>query len=143
MNVNVHRRSTVANMEIKTDALISMFTPNRKYRKLPVFPNMISIACEDTTRKHRRESFSRKQAKIVLKFILDNHGSNFVIHCDAGISRSVAVGLFMADYMGYKVTFYQTHKPYGYNKLIYNMILSAWGNHKDFQLISKMPQFWR
>ena len=44
------------------------------------------------------------EAKTIYDFIAENIGKDFYIHCRAGVSRSQAVGRFLADCYGYKIT---------------------------------------
>lgn len=49
-----------------------------------------------------------EQAKLLIKFINDNYGDDFIIHCAAGQSRSAAVQRFILDcYQGYKETIFK------------------------------------
>lgn len=48
------------------------------------------------------------QADIIRKFIEKHRGRDFIVHCDAGISRSVAVAAYMRDYHKYESCFYET-----------------------------------
>lgn len=43
------------------------------------------------------------QAEVVFRFIENNIGKDFYIHCRAGVSRSQAVGRFLSDIYGYEV----------------------------------------
>jgi predicted protein tyrosine phosphatase len=49
--------------------------------------------------------FDNVMASIMLEYIRLHHGRDFVIHCDAGMSRSVGVGVVLRDFFGYNVTF--------------------------------------
>ncbi|KAA6341306.1 hypothetical protein EZS27_010893 [termite gut metagenome] len=42
--------------------------------------------------------FSEKDAETIVDFIEKNKEKTFIIHCEAGISRSGAVGLFIRDF---------------------------------------------
>ena len=44
--------------------------------------------------------FTKFQAVDTLAFILKHQGKDFDIHCDAGVSRSAAVGKFIVDNLG-------------------------------------------
>mgnify|MGYP003589414328 FL=1 len=43
------------------------------------------------------------QAKQIIKFIEKNNGKDFVIHCEYGRSRSVAVALYLKEYFQYEI----------------------------------------
>jgi len=42
-------------------------------------------------------------AKQVHEFITAHLGKDFMIHCDAGVSRSMAIGVFLRDVCGYEL----------------------------------------
>lgn len=46
---------------------------------------------------------NKKQAREILSYIYQNRNKDFVIHCEYGRSRSVAVGLFIEDIFGYLI----------------------------------------
>jgi predicted protein tyrosine phosphatase len=46
--------------------------------------------------------FDAKMADRVVRFVEGCLGSRFVIHCDAGQSRSVAIGLWLSQYRDFK-----------------------------------------
>jgi predicted protein tyrosine phosphatase len=49
--------------------------------------------------------FTKEQAQLILEFI-ERHGPrDYLIHCDAGISRSVAVGMFIEDFFDKDIRF--------------------------------------
>ena len=50
--------------------------------------------------------FTSEMAKQLADFIKKNDGKNMLINCDAGISRSSAVGSVLRDYFGYEVKFF-------------------------------------
>ena len=52
----------------------------------------------------------------LLNFIVSNPGKNFIIHCQAGVSRSAAVALFLHPAFNYDLTenFWQTSEPNSY-----------------------------
>lgn len=47
--------------------------------------------------------FDSDHAKDILSFIGRNFDKNVVVHCAAGVSRSVAVGCFLRDALGYEI----------------------------------------
>lgn len=70
--------------------------------------------------------FSGEMAESLLDFIEKHKGSNFVIHCDAGISRSVAVGAFLRDFYDYEARFYVTKHDEHRNMWVYNLLRRTW-----------------
>lgn len=55
--------------------------------------------------------FSDDQALQAVEFIQRNLGSDFHVHCDAGVSRSAAFGFFIANQFGYR---FQSHTGFGF-----------------------------
>lgn len=51
--------------------------------------------------------FSEEQAKLTDDFIHKNDGYDFVIHCDAGYSRSVAVGSYISNFYDYEPIYHE------------------------------------
>lgn len=49
------------------------------------------------------DCFSKKDAQVLLKFIHANLEKDFVIHCEYGKSRSVAVAFFMKQEYNFKI----------------------------------------
>lgn len=70
--------------------------------------------------------FSKEQGKQLLDFIIEHHGSPFVIHCDAGVSRSVAVASFMEMVYDYTPTYHQTGTDQYRNILVFNTLRRVW-----------------
>lgn len=71
--------------------------------------------------------FNESKAKDILDFIdfIDLHeDGNLIIHCDAGISRSVAIGMFLQNTFNYNVVYLECYenRPAYYNKLVYNTL---------------------
>lgn len=52
----------------------------------------------DKSMKLHAYAMTEGQAEQCIKFIEDNLGKTFIIHCRAGMSRSVGVGRFIIDY---------------------------------------------
>lgn len=66
--------------------------------------------------------FDETAASSLLEFIDKHSTRDFVIHCDAGISRSVAVGAFMRDFYGYSVEFAEIGTDKYKNIQVYNTL---------------------
>lgn len=122
----------------KNSALISISTPTTTYDKaVPTegwldclelsFMDMIW----DDLNQEQKDSlksmfgdrivlFDEQHAEKVIGFIERHRPANFVVHCDAGISRSVAVGAFMRDFYGYSVEFAEIGTDKYRNIQVYN-----------------------
>ena len=56
--------------------------------------------------------------------------TNVVVHCDAGISRSVAVGVYFRDVWGYELVLHATSTAFGANNLVLRTLMRHhWENH--------------
>ena len=71
-------------------------------------------------------AMNEEQADELLAFIKKNYGSDFIVHCDAGISRSVAVGTFLATHYGYDVKYVKTGDDRHRNIHVLNLLRRAW-----------------
>lgn len=84
------------NKDEKT-VLISITDPDRELLDLNIlnqFKDCLSLQFWDLEYKiGNYEPITKEQGKILRNFILKNIDNNFVIHCEAGISRSAGVGL--------------------------------------------------
>lgn len=53
----------------------------------------------DDVGANEENCFSRGQANAIIEFARRHEDKCFMVHCDAGLSRSVAVGLFLAAWL--------------------------------------------
>lgn len=66
---------------------------------------------------HLFKAMSDEQAEDVVRFIEDNLGKDFIIHCRAGKSRSQAIGLFiLSNYNKHFANYQPAVEPYFANK---------------------------
>jgi hypothetical protein len=66
----------------------------------------IVIRCHDITKPIKGYThFTEAMAKDLMSFIEGHQGRSMVVSCDAGLSRSVAVGVILRDYFEYDVKF--------------------------------------
>lgn len=72
--------------------------------------------------------FDEAMGSQVLDFIEGNLERNFVIHCDAGMSRSVAVASVMAMLYGYDPVYHETGHDGMRNILVVNTLRREWIN---------------
>lgn len=84
-------------------SMISISTPNDVYESIPVVRNgikaILPVSFFDVTEESEEfPSISKEDADKIARFILhrrDRGCQNFVIHCDAGMSRSAGVARAM------------------------------------------------
>jgi predicted protein tyrosine phosphatase len=69
--------------------------------------------------------FDTKMADDLLSFIEVHEGEEFVVHCDAGMSRSVAVACFLRDDLGYDADLYAIDTDKYRNVTIMNALRRA------------------
>lgn len=64
-----------------------------------------------------------EQANEIIKFLDNNKGKDFLIHCQAGISRSGAVGRFACEYLEYnEESFNKNHPHINPNPLVTSLL---------------------
>jgi predicted protein tyrosine phosphatase len=81
----------------------------------------------DTQSSMSERAFDERLAKQMFKFILDNGHRDIVVHCDAGMSRSVAVAEFIHDYFGHDIEFKGIAKDNkDMNQLVYTLLVKAY-----------------
>ncbi len=90
--------------------LISIETPDRVYREDDLhrekWKDSLVVQFHDIDREEDGlTAINTDHAQEIVDFILKHNGEEFIIHCDAGISRSAAVGLFMESRLDYDVHF--------------------------------------
>jgi len=68
--------------------------------------------------------FSEDHVKAVEFFVHQHKDKNFVVHCDAGVSRSVAVGLFLREiFVEVELNTHAINTTRAYNSLVHRMLL--------------------
>jgi len=73
----------------------------------------ISLCFQDIAyEKGEYNRFTDKQADEVLSFVDKHKDKNFLVHCDAGISRSGAVGTFVCRYLKKDEKIFSSMNPY-------------------------------
>jgi len=142
MQAIVFDRKTACSLTPAQDfAFISLTTPNRNYWNTinnvgwkdflqlafhdivdPVNNDLLYID-PNTLEIPELVLFNEIMAEQLYNFIMKNKPSKFVIHCDAGISRSTAVGAHLRDFHQYDVEF-KGKVPDDRNKniLVYNLL---------------------
>jgi predicted protein tyrosine phosphatase len=69
--------------------------------------------------------FDEAMAERVSAFVEEHarNGRDFVVHCDAGVSRSVAVGLYLRDVYGAELTTHAIHTTAAANSLVLRTLM--------------------
>jgi predicted protein tyrosine phosphatase len=86
-------------------ALISIATPGERPPKLPHFLERLSLEFADVEDyQEPAVEFDDEHAKAILEFVARIHSQDkawrLIVHCKAGISRSAAVALYVAEATG-------------------------------------------
>jgi len=78
--------------------------------------NVINLTFDDVEEDIIKKSafaMTENQAKILYEFMIKHSDKNtFLIHCTAGISRSGAVGTFIANYFNVDMNTFKLDNPY-------------------------------
>lgn len=151
MQVDVFNRRTVSAMEPQADTcLISIWSlialGTHFYDEAPLnlegWKDVLRLEFDDVTLNEQKvmilnplmrgdtdsfetTPFSEEHAGQVLDFIDKHHGEPFIVHCDAGISRSAAVASFMEIYHGYDAKYHQTGDDRHRNIHVFNLLRRA------------------
>lgn len=67
--------------------------------------------------------FTEEHAKAVDLFVNGYQEKNFMVHCDAGVSRSVAVGLFIHEIFEHELTLHAIHTTKAANSLVLRTLM--------------------
>lgn len=82
-------------------------------------------------------TFNVKMAQQIIQFLnklKEKDIKLLIIHCDAGVSRSGAVGIFACRYLGMdEKEFRKEHRFIGPNTLIYDLLIKESGMRDDYQ----------
>jgi predicted protein tyrosine phosphatase len=88
------------------------------------------------SRKKHLVLFSDAHAKQIIAFIdrLKDKITDLVIHCEAGISRSGAVGLFVCRYLGLDETKYRdANRKINPNQYVFDVLYKVSGMKADYE----------
>lgn len=82
-------------------AMISIRSPRLEVLLRPGWKHLLILEFNDIDKKfHPWKLFDKNQAQQVIDFVesLPDEVDSLMVHCEAGISRSAAVALFIRDY---------------------------------------------
>ena len=88
-------------------AMISIRSPGFEVKLQPDWNHLhISEFNDIDTKMYPWKLFDKEQARAMIDFLdnLPDHVDAVIVHCEAGISRSAAVALFIQDYYGASLT---------------------------------------
>ena len=87
-------------------------------------PNLLVLFFDDVETE-RPSAFSIEQARQIVRFVQENCDLPFLIHCTAGISRSGAVGLAIAEQCGCVEVFLRDNPDIMPNQLVLRELRQA------------------
>ena len=112
--------------------LLSISTPFKDYCQTPTLAgwmDVISLEFDDVQSLGAVAfigpsvvRFHTEQAIQLLEFLNKYFGRDMVVHCDAGISRSVAIGCFMRDHLDYELELHGGQNEDDMNKWVYRVL---------------------
>ncbi|KKN88780.1 hypothetical protein LCGC14_0243870 [marine sediment metagenome] len=116
MRVDVYSKYHAAEIEPRPrTVVISIGSPGESYELKEGWDDILRIEFDDVVKiptgmtGHNIIAFSIEHAEILHEFIESYIESDFMIHCSAGVSRSVAVGSFMREVHGADLNLHETH----------------------------------
>ena len=102
MRVDVHDRESACSIEPQTGvAVISISGPGQpaplKVGWFPVLRLEFDDVVKPVAAVPNLVLFAEKHVQAIHEFVEFNLDLDFLVHCDAGVSRSTAVGIFLRD----------------------------------------------
>lgn len=116
MRVDVYSKYHAAEIEpTRGTVVISIGSPDESYTLKPGWEDTLRIEFDDVVRiptgmtGHNIIGFCMEHANTLHEFIERHLDKDFLIHCSAGVSRSVAVGSFMREVHEADLHLHETH----------------------------------
>ena len=84
--------------EEKTKKIISIYSPNNSFPLFPGIKNkdILRLCFNDIDQaRYNLKTISQKDISSVLSFVQKNQDSDILIHCYAGVSRSIAISIII------------------------------------------------
>ena len=138
MKIDVHSRKQACELEPRGDAaMISITCPGEPAPLKEGWGALLRLEFDDIVSIEevmfdKLVPMTIGQANEIHEFVATNEGKDFVIHCDAGINRSVSVGVFLEDTLGGKLMIHNVKNIVGSNSLVSRQLrLKGWTEHFD------------
>ena len=107
--------------------VISIGSPGEAYNLKPGWDDVLRIEFDDVISiSHPFIACSTADADILHEFIERHIEKDFLIHCGAGLSRSVAVGSFMREIHGADLHLHETHSDEQCNSRVRRALLDKY-----------------
>lgn len=149
MKVNVYSRQQICEIDpIEGTAVISISSPGDpaplkegwdpllrvEFHDLAQTREELNAAGLDVLRGQEIVIFDGRLANKIDRFCWDNSDKDFIVHCDAGVSRSVAVGLFLKEIFQAELYTHAIHTTKAANGLVHRtLIRKYWQERLDRQ----------
>ena len=106
MRIDVYNRTQAERLEPRHDAVvISISVPGNPATLRHGWADVLRLEFHDTIDEaNGLVIFSPEMASAIHEFASKRTDFDFVVHCDAGFSRSVAVGIYLRDVFGGRLT---------------------------------------
>lgn len=139
INVHVYPEIAVMDQDVGDVFVISIVSPGREHPKI-IGTNVHQFHFHDVTQVYEyddgrlilpmSEIIASQIAEVAIK---NRHKHNWIIHCEAGISRSPGVAIGLAKYIQMNPGVKRLKKLYPcYNKHVKNMIeIAVWDRIKE------------
>lgn len=116
MRVDVYSKYHAAEIEpTEGTVVISIGSPDESYTLKPGWEDILRIEFDDVVKiplgmsGHNIIAFCDAHAETIHAFIEKHTDKDFLIHCSAGVSRSVAVGSFMREVFDADLKLHEIH----------------------------------
>lgn len=93
-----------------------LFFEDLKTKQIPIIEKLKSQLGYETY------VFHKNLALKTIEYIKNNHDKDFIIHCEYGKSRSVAIGLFIEKYYLYTIKNKKPNELNSYNDWVFNLL---------------------
>ena len=137
MRVDVYSKYHAAEIEpTEGTVVISIGSPGESYELKPGWADILRIEFDDVVRipaglaHHNIVACSITHADIMHEFIERHLDKDFLIHCSAGVSRSVAVGSFMREVHEADLHLHEIHTDEHCNSRVRRALMEKyWRSH--------------
>lgn len=134
MKVTVYSRNAASKLPPDSEkVLISISSPTKEYDyDVPSkgWKHFLPIEFDDFANEEhfiewdnpKSVLFNRELGKKIIDTIKEYKPAEMIVHCDAGISRSVAIGAFIRDFFSYELVLTEWSDDRSKNQLVYNIL---------------------
>lgn len=132
---NIKEQGWINNPSIKN--LLNLYFDDIRMNQLLWYEKFCYFLPLFIQKKIMLKFIKKEQALTLLSFIEDNKNSDFIIHCEFGKSRSVAVAKFIEDFYNGNLKNKTVEECKNYNTLVYDLLKNK-ASIKLFTMIKKI-----